>query len=155
MLTLATIVKRSELSPHRISQNTLRLVPSHSSNTTPCLKSTFFDTERLAQFHGSQCGFCTPGIVVACHATLVRAAQKGTAATPDDLATGLDGNLCRCTGYRPILDACKVQTDKSLHVGFNFIADTNRIQQIAPVRIFPLEILIMHITVLITPLLRF
>jgi len=125
MLTSAAIVKRSEPSPHRISQNTLRLVRSHSSNATPCLTSTLFDTERLAQFHGSQCGFCTPGIVVACHATLVRAAQKGVAATQDDLATGLDGNLCRCTGYRPILDACKVQRDKGLRAGFNFIADTN------------------------------
>lgn len=65
-------------------------------------------SERIAQFHGSQCGFCTPGIVVACHATLLRAAERGTKATPDELQTGLDGNLCRCTGYRPILDACKV-----------------------------------------------
>ena len=67
------------------------------------------DSERIVEFHGSQCGFCTPGIVVACHATLLRAAERGIKPTPDDMQTGLDGNLCRCTGYRPILDACKVQ----------------------------------------------
>lgn len=71
--------------------------------------SVCLDSERIAQFHGSQCGFCTPGIVVACHATLLRAAERGVKPTPDDLQTGLDGNLCRCTGYRPILDACKVE----------------------------------------------
>ncbi len=64
--------------------------------------------ERIAAFHGSQCGFCTPGFVVACHAALSRAREAGRAPTADEMQTALDGNLCRCTGYRPILDACKV-----------------------------------------------
>jgi xanthine dehydrogenase iron-sulfur cluster and FAD-binding subunit A len=64
--------------------------------------------ERIAEFHGSQCGFCTPGFVVACHATLARAKEAGRVPSADEMQTGLDGNLCRCTGYRPILDACKV-----------------------------------------------
>jgi len=64
--------------------------------------------ERIAAFHGSQCGFCTPGFVVACHAALSRAKEAGRAPSPDEMQTALDGNLCRCTGYRPILDACKV-----------------------------------------------
>ena len=65
-------------------------------------------SERIAAFHGSQCGFCTPGFVVACHAAMSRAKEAGRAPTADEMQTALDGNLCRCTGYRPILDACKV-----------------------------------------------
>lgn len=68
-----------------------------------------FSQERFAGFHASQCGFCTPGFVVAAHGVVRRAAAAGKGApTADDFAAGLDGNLCRCTGYRPIVDACKV-----------------------------------------------
>ena len=59
--------------------------------------------ERIARAHGSQCGFCTPGIVMALY-TLLRQNPEITAA---ELEEGMDGNLCRCTGYRPILDAAK------------------------------------------------
>jgi aerobic-type carbon monoxide dehydrogenase small subunit (CoxS/CutS family) len=48
-----------------------------------------------------QCGFCTPGMLVASWA-LLRANAK---ATRDEMRTGISGNLCRCTGYRKILDA--------------------------------------------------
>lgn len=51
--------------------------------------------------HASQCGFCTPGIVM----SLTGHLMNGGAQTPDALRTAMDGNLCRCTGYRPILDA--------------------------------------------------
>ncbi|XP_059473955.1 xanthine dehydrogenase [Neocloeon triangulifer] len=56
--------------------------------------------ERLAKSHGSQCGFCTPGIVMSMYA-LLRATP-----TPDphQLEVAFQGNLCRCTGYRPILE---------------------------------------------------
>lgn len=62
---------------------------------------------RLADKHGSQCGFCSPGMVVACHAALSAAAAEGRAPSDTDMEACLDGNLCRCTGYRPILDTCK------------------------------------------------
>jgi xanthine dehydrogenase/oxidase len=58
---------------------------------------------RLAELNGSQCGFCTPGIVMAFYA-LVRNNPSPTSAQIEHV---LDGNLCRCTGYRPILDATK------------------------------------------------
>jgi xanthine dehydrogenase iron-sulfur cluster and FAD-binding subunit A len=44
-------------------------------------------------------------MVVACHAALTK---TGGDASCQDMEKALDGNLCRCTGYRPILDACKV-----------------------------------------------
>jgi xanthine dehydrogenase molybdopterin binding subunit/xanthine dehydrogenase small subunit len=55
----------------------------------------------MIEHHGSQCGFCTPGFVVAMEAAF----EHGAPADEDDLRTGLAGNLCRCTGYVPILDA--------------------------------------------------
>lgn len=58
---------------------------------------------RIAEFHGSQCGFCTPGIVMALYAFL----RNNPGATQADIEESFDGNLCRCTGYRPILDAAK------------------------------------------------
>jgi len=64
--------------------------------------------DRFAEYSASQCGFCTPGFIVATHQTLTKCQEKGQKPTEDILQKGLDGNLCRCTGYRPILDACKV-----------------------------------------------
>ena len=58
---------------------------------------------RLAELHGTQCGFCTPGFVMSLFATL---ANKPNA-TQGELEASVAGNLCRCTGYRPILDAAK------------------------------------------------
>jgi aerobic-type carbon monoxide dehydrogenase small subunit (CoxS/CutS family) len=50
----------------------------------------------------AQCGFCTPGIIMAADAWLRR---MGRPVTRDEAAAGLAGNLCRCTGYTKILDA--------------------------------------------------
>ncbi|XP_060647418.1 xanthine dehydrogenase [Drosophila nasuta] len=62
--------------------------------------------ERLAKAHGSQCGFCTPGIVMSMYALLRNAAQPSMR----DLEVAFQGNLCRCTGYRPILEGYKTFT---------------------------------------------
>ncbi|NP_001266744.1 aldehyde oxidase-like [Ochotona princeps] len=59
--------------------------------------------ERIAKYHGTQCGFCTPGMVMSMY-TLLRNHPEPSL---DQLTDALGGNLCRCTGYRPILDACK------------------------------------------------
>ncbi|XP_047432985.1 aldehyde oxidase 1-like isoform X1 [Mugil cephalus] len=56
--------------------------------------------ERIAKAHGSQCGFCTPGMVMSMYALLRNKPQP----TMEDLTQALAGNLCRCTGYRPIVD---------------------------------------------------
>jgi xanthine dehydrogenase small subunit len=54
---------------------------------------------------GSQCGFCTPGFVMSLWATYQHHTAHGTRPSRQQLADELSGNLCRCTGYRPILDA--------------------------------------------------
>jgi xanthine dehydrogenase small subunit len=55
----------------------------------------------MVALHGSQCGFCTPGIVMSLHTHHVRRADNTPSAINDCLA----GNLCRCTGYGPIIRA--------------------------------------------------
>ncbi len=57
--------------------------------------------QAMVDYHGSQCGFCTPGIVM----SLFAAYHSGVPATAASLCDQLAGNLCRCTGYRPILAA--------------------------------------------------
>jgi xanthine dehydrogenase small subunit len=59
----------------------------------------------MVECHGSQCGFCTPGFVMSLAACLDRHRHAGTTPTRQELADELSGNLCRCTGYRTILDA--------------------------------------------------
>jgi xanthine dehydrogenase small subunit len=59
----------------------------------------------LVDCHGSQCGFCTPGFVMSLWAAYERHQTAGSVPTRQQLADDLSGNLCRCTGYRPILDA--------------------------------------------------
>ncbi len=61
--------------------------------------------QAMVDCHGSQCGFCTPGFVMSMWATYQRHHQAGTVPTRQQWADDLSGNLCRCTGYRPILDA--------------------------------------------------
>jgi 2-furoyl-CoA dehydrogenase 2Fe-2S iron sulfur subunit len=57
--------------------------------------------EAFHERHALQCGFCTPGILVAAEDLLSRAAPP----TRDDVVDLLSGHLCRCTGYTPIVDA--------------------------------------------------
>ena len=59
----------------------------------------------MLECHGSQCGFCTPGFVMSLF-TLHRQ-RDGAAVSRDEALHALSGNLCRCTGYRPILDAAQ------------------------------------------------
>ncbi|XP_006658306.1 indole-3-acetaldehyde oxidase [Oryza brachyantha] len=79
--------------------------------------------ERFAGFHASQCGYCTPGMCMSLAGALVDAEGTGKKAgaaaarppppegfsrlTAAEAERAVAGNLCRCTGYRPIADACK------------------------------------------------
>ncbi|KAI1451744.1 xanthine dehydrogenase [Annulohypoxylon moriforme] len=66
--------------------------------------------ERVAKMHGSQCGFCTPGIVMSLYALVRNSYRDGKfhlSASDIEMKGHLDGNLCRCTGYKPILEAAK------------------------------------------------
>jgi xanthine dehydrogenase molybdopterin binding subunit/xanthine dehydrogenase small subunit len=57
--------------------------------------------QKMVECHGSQCGYCTPGFIM----SLFEGYYRGDIRTQDQLDDQLCGNLCRCTGYRPIRDA--------------------------------------------------
>ncbi|NPC54741.1 xanthine dehydrogenase small subunit [Caenimonas soli] len=63
--------------------------------------------EAMVQCHGSQCGFCTPGFVMSMFGMYQNHVCRGEAITRELAQEELSGNLCRCTGYRPILDAAQ------------------------------------------------
>jgi carbon-monoxide dehydrogenase small subunit len=57
--------------------------------------------EAFRQEHGLQCGFCTPGVLMAAYNLL----QRNPAPSEEEIRYGLEGNLCRCTGYHNIVKA--------------------------------------------------
>ncbi|MFP2768638.1 xanthine dehydrogenase small subunit [Oceanisphaera sp. KMM 10153] len=59
--------------------------------------------QAMVDFHGSQCGFCTPGFIMSMFAL----SKNKPSADKHDILEALAGNLCRCTGYRPIVDAAR------------------------------------------------
>lgn len=59
--------------------------------------------QAMVDCHGAQCGFCTPGFVMA----ITNELQNNPAADDTAVQDAIAGNLCRCTGYRPILDAAR------------------------------------------------
>lgn len=61
--------------------------------------------QALVDYHGSQCGFCTPGFVMSLFALYHESARE--APERDTILEALGGNLCRCTGYRPIVEAAE------------------------------------------------
>ncbi|HET7313604.1 xanthine dehydrogenase small subunit [Salinisphaera sp.] len=63
--------------------------------------------QAMVDYHGSQCGFCTPGFVMSLFGLYLNEDRPSRQRINDVLA----GNLCRCTGYRPIIDAARAMYD--------------------------------------------
>ncbi|SRR6266498_783236 len=58
--------------------------------------------------HGLQCGYCTPGMII----TSAQIIERNPSASEADIRHGLDGNLCRCTGYQHIVEAVEYAKKK-------------------------------------------
>jgi carbon-monoxide dehydrogenase small subunit len=64
--------------------------------------------ESFWEEHGLQCGFCTPGMILACHDLL----ERQPSPNEDEIREGINGNICRCTGYQHIVNAVKSASRK-------------------------------------------
>ncbi|XP_022545301.2 xanthine dehydrogenase 1 isoform X2 [Brassica napus] len=87
--------------------------------------------ESLASAHGSQCGFCTPGFIMSMYA-LLRSSKNSPC--EEEIEECLAGNLCRCTGYRPIVDAFRVfaKSDDALYSGASSLSSVEDGSTICP-----------------------
>ena len=65
--------------------------------------------QAMVNYHGSQCGFCTPGFVM----SLFSLFKKNSKFKDDEIKDSIAGNLCRCTGYQPIIKAAKSLKNKN------------------------------------------
>ena len=65
--------------------------------------------DAFCEAHATQCGYCTPGMIVAAHALL----QANPAPDEHEIRVAIGGNLCRCTGYQQIVDAIKLAAAKA------------------------------------------
>ncbi|MFI6027205.1 (2Fe-2S)-binding protein [Amycolatopsis magusensis] len=68
--------------------------------------------ESFVECGAVQCGFCTPGLLVAAHDLIERTSEPGDA----EIREALAGNLCRCTGYEKILDAVRLAAARKAEV---------------------------------------
>lgn len=87
----------------------------HEFVTIEGLKETKeFDVlqKAFAEMGGSQCGFCTPGMIIAAYSLL----KHNPHPTEDEVREGMAGNLCRCTGYQAIVQAVLKASKKGAHL---------------------------------------
>ena len=66
--------------------------------------------DAFADMGGSQCGFCTPGMILVTYSLL----KHNPHPSDDEIRFALSGNLCRCTGYQAIINAVKVASEKGI-----------------------------------------
>ncbi|NIS79617.1 MAG: 2Fe-2S iron-sulfur cluster binding domain-containing protein [Anaerolineales bacterium] len=64
--------------------------------------------EAFREAHGLQCGFCTPGFLM----TLLPFLEANPNPSEEDIRLGIEGNICRCTGYQNIVDAVQLAASK-------------------------------------------
>ncbi|AKJ68770.1 xanthine dehydrogenase [Pandoraea thiooxydans] len=67
--------------------------------------------QAMVDCHGSQCGFCTPGFIMSMWGMYLNRDPALPKPTREEINDVLSGNLCRCTGYRPIVDAAQAMFD--------------------------------------------
>ncbi len=87
-------------SVHGLAVWTAQDLPAPAGGLHPCQQA-------MVDCHGSQCGFCTPGFVMSLFGMYQNRVLAGETVSRETAQADLSGNLCRCTGYRPIFDAAQ------------------------------------------------
>ena len=64
--------------------------------------------DAFCETHGMQCGYCTPAMILAAHALLL----KNSSPSRDDIVEAISGNICRCTGYAQIVEAIALAAER-------------------------------------------
>lgn len=83
--------------------------------------------QAMVECHGSQCGFCTPGFVMSLWNLYLQHEKSNVAPSTRQIDDALSGNLCRCTGYRPIIDAARRMGElPEVHFDRTHVADALR-----------------------------
>ena len=93
LVPVCLMAGREIVSVEGVANSELRTPNSELQNLHPVQR-------KMVECHGSQCGYCTPGVIMSLFEGYYRDIHKH-----DELDDQLSGNLCRCTGYRPIRDA--------------------------------------------------
>ena len=83
--------------------------------------------QAMVDYHGSQCGFCTPGFVMA----LFSMYKKYSEFNEEVIKDSISGNLCRCTGYQPIINAAKSLKNKNDYFSANKQNTVNLLKKIS------------------------
>ncbi|MFV8258204.1 xanthine dehydrogenase small subunit [Bdellovibrio bacteriovorus] len=84
---------------------------------------------KMREFHGGQCGYCTPGMVCSLSSLAEKSACSGKAITEKKARNFLTGNLCRCTGYEPILAAAtNLDLSKWKSLSAKYLTDSQKKQ---------------------------
>ncbi|WP_091999296.1 xanthine dehydrogenase small subunit [Polaromonas sp. OV174] len=118
-------------------EGALRLRPGEAGSAAPAgegkgLEPTLHPAQQaMVDKHGSQCGFCTPGFVMSLFGMYQNHVCKGEPITRELAQEELSGNLCRCTGYRPILDAAQTMGQLPA-VRLDEAALLQKLKQLAP-----------------------
>jgi xanthine dehydrogenase small subunit len=111
-------------SVHGLAVWTAQDLPATAGGLHPCQQA-------MVDCHGSQCGFCTPGFVMSLFGMYQNRVLVGETVTREHAQVDLSGNLCRCTGYRPIFDAAR-QMAELPRVTVDEAAVLAQLRQIAP-----------------------
>jgi len=111
-------------SVHGLAVWTAQDLPAAEGALHPCQQA-------MVDCHGSQCGFCTPGFVMSLFGMYQNRVLAGQTISREDAQVELSGNLCRCTGYRPIFDAAQ-QMAGLPRVTVDEAAVLAQLRQIAP-----------------------
>ena len=111
-------------SVHGLAVWTAQDLPAPAGGLHPCQQA-------MVDCHGSQCGFCTPGFVMSLFGMYQNRVLAGETVSREHAQVDLSGNLCRCTGYRPIFDAARHMAELP-RLAVDEAAVLARLREIAP-----------------------